>query len=191
MNQRLSSALFCVALIGATGCDEKKEPAGGTSTSTTSTSKTTGTATATATGTAATPASAPAPAAGELEEVKNDKGGYSIKLPKGHESSKSDETGGSYTSGTLIVTVTSLAKIDAAPAVAKVDDVLRAVNTGTGKVEKKTVGDVFVAVVTQTDVPMNSIYSGVKGGKVTAHCMAEPKDTATAEQICSSLKLLK
>lgn len=64
-------------------------------------------------------------------------------------------------------------------------------NTGTGKVDKKTVGDVLVVVVTHTDVPMNSVYSGVKGGKVTAHCMAEPKDTATAEQICGSLKLVK
>ena len=134
---------------------------------------------------AATPAAKPAAAKLDLEESKNEKMHYTIKLPKGSTTTMADQNGGMYTRDTMIINVGP-----SGVALKTVDDVLRGVNTGTGNVEKKTEGDVLLAIVTADKSPVN-VYAGPKGSKVVSHCMAEPSDKDLAIEICSSLRAVK
>lgn len=179
MNFAIGSTLKTAALVGALvcasaalGCEgEKPAPAAA------------GSAAA-----AAKPAekpAAPAPAKVVMEEVKNEKMGYTIQLPKGASQTMNDENGGMYMHDTMIIKVEP-----SGVELATVDDVLRGVNTGTGTVDKKTEGDALIAIVTKPSEPLN-IYAGPKGKKVQSHCMAEPSMKDLAIQICSSLKSTK
>jgi hypothetical protein len=172
-----SSSMMMVALFGAAalsltalGCEgEKGGPAAGGSS---------------APAAAAKPGEKPAAAAAkvELEEVKNEKMGYTLKLPKGASTSMSDENGGMYMHDTMIISVGPVGV-----AIANADDVLRGVSTEGGTVEKKTEGDAFIAIVTKPNSPIN-IYAGPKGAKIASHCMAEPSMKDLGIQICASLK---
>jgi hypothetical protein len=173
-------------LVMAAACEE--QPASSGPATATGTAKAPATTTAKSTGatTAATAAPTAAPAAAELEESKNEQMGYTILLPKGAKTERADANGANYTKDTIIINVNPSGVALASP-----DDVLRGVNTGDGNVEKKTEGDVFVVIVEKKDLPMLNIYAGPKGAKLTAHCMAEPKDKDLAIKICSSLKAIK
>ncbi len=120
-----------------------------------------------------------------LEEVKNEGLGYTIEIPKGAEQAMNDANGGMYTKDTMIIKVDPLG-VETKTA----DDLLRAVNTGDGKVDKKEQGDLFVVVVEKEASPVN-IYAGPKGAKFAAHCMAEPDHKDLAMQICTSIKAAK
>src|SRR5678815_3578088 len=126
MNRALSTAFACAAVIvSATvlaACEDKTQ-ATSAPTSAAPAAKTTNAP-------ARPPATAaPAPAAAvELEEVKNEKLGYTIKVPKGSETKMADGNGGMYTKDTMIINVEP-----SGVKIASADDVLRAVNTGDGK----------------------------------------------------------
>lgn len=172
--------LLTTTLLGTTlcACDDSKPasdaPKGGD----------TAAATAEPTGDVKPAADKPADKA-ELEEVKNEGMGYTIKIPKGAEQSMNDANGGMYTKDTMIIKVDPLG-VETKTA----DDLLRAVNTGDGKVDKKEEGDVFVVVVEKEASPLN-IYAGPKGAKFAAHCMAEPSDRDLATEICTSIRAAK
>lgn len=131
------------------------------------------------------PAKAAAPAKPELEEVKNDAMGYTIKLPKGHTVSMSDANGGSYGNDTMVILVGPTGVDLKTP-----DDLLRAVNTDGGEIEKKTAGNAVIAIVTKPSSPV-SVYAGPVGKKIAATCMAEPSQKDLAIEICSSLTATK
>jgi hypothetical protein len=157
-----------LALFTLAACGDGSKPAEGTSAS-------------------APSGKATAPAAGKpvLEQVKNDAMGYTIKLPKGATTAMSDANGGSYGSDTMVILVGPTGVELKTP-----DDLLRAVNTDGGTIDKKTVGDAVIAVVTKPSSPVN-VYAGPKGKKIAATCMAEPSQKDLAIEICSSLVATK
>lgn len=161
-----------VAIFTLIGCGEGDKPAGGA------------TSAAPGKGTSE-PAKAAAPAKPTLEEVKNDAMGYTIKLPKGHTASMSDANGGSYGFDTMVILVGPTGVELKTP-----DDLLRAVNTEGGTIDKKTAGNTVVAVVTKPNSPVN-IYAGPIGKKIASTCMAEPSQKDLAIEICSSLVATK
>jgi hypothetical protein len=128
------------------------------------------------------PAAAAKPA---LEDTANKAMGYSIKLPKGSKTSMNDANGGSYGFDTMIILVGPTGTETKVP-----DDLLRAVNTTGGTIEKKTVGNSLVAIVTKPSSPV-AVYAGPKGKKIMATCMAEPSAKDLAVEICASLTSTK
>jgi hypothetical protein len=135
--------------------------------------------------TAATPAAPAAPAKVELEESKNDKMGYSIKIPKGAKTEMADQNGGMYGYDTMVIKVDPVAQ-----PLAKEDDLLRGVNIDGATVDKKQEGDVLIAIVTKPSSPL-SVFAGPKGAKFAAQCMSEPQHKELALQICPSIQALK
>jgi hypothetical protein len=143
--------------------------------------------------TSARPAAAPpsaepakqAPAKPALEETKNDAMGYKIKLPKGTKTNMSDANGGTYGFDTMVIMVGPTGV-----ALKTSDDLLRAVNTTDGAIEKKTMGDALVAIVTKPNSPVH-VYAGPKGKKISATCMAEPSQKDLAIEVCTSLVATK
>ena len=125
------------------------------------------------------------PAKPELEEVKNDAMGYTLKVPKGATTSMSDANGGSYSFDTMVILVGPTGM-----EIKSADDVLAGVNTADGKVEKKEAGDVVYAVVKAPSSPVK-VYAGPKGKKIASTCMAEPDHEALAIEICTSIKSTK
>lgn len=130
---------------------------------------------------------APAPAAtAELEEVKNEKMGYSLMLPKGTKNESPDEAmSGSYAAGKVAVLVTVLFAEAKSP-----DDLLRGLDEKGAKVEKKTDGDLFTAHFDKGD-GIGNFLATRKGAKFMVQCLGEAKDLEESKKICSSLKLLK
>ncbi len=127
---------------------------------------------------------APAPPP-KLAEHTNAAMGYTIQLPEGFETSHEDANAGMYSFDTMMI------KVDpSGVALKNPDDLLRAVNTGDGKVEKQTKGDVVMVIVDKPKMPLN-IYAGPVGAKMAAHCMAEPSMRDTAIAICGSLRAKK
>jgi hypothetical protein len=120
-----------------------------------------------------------------LEDTQNKVMGYTIKLPKGATTSMSDKNGGSYGAGTMIIMVGPTGVELKTP-----DDVLRGVNTTGGTIEKKTVGNAVVAIVTKPSSPV-TVYAGPKGKKIASTCMAEPSQKDLAIEICASLTATK
>lgn len=118
----------------------------------------------------------------ELAAHTNDAMGYTIKLPSGFETSHEDGNAGMYGYDTMMIKVDPVGVALATP-----DDLLRGVNTGDGKVEKKTEGDVVIVTVEKPKMPIN-IYAGPVGAKFAAHCMAEPSMKALATEVCTSLR---
>jgi hypothetical protein len=136
------------------------------------------------------PPAAPAPEAAKakpvLEDSTNKAMGYTIKLPKEATTAATpDKNGGSYSYGTMIIMVGPTGVALKTP-----DDVLRAVNTTGGTIEKKTIGDAVVAIVTKPASPIG-VYAGPKGKKFAATCLAEPSQKDLAIEICSSLTAAK
>jgi hypothetical protein len=108
--------------------------------------------------------------------------GYTIELPEGFETTHEAETGAMYGYDTMII------KVDPSGVALKTpDDLLRAVNTGDGKVDKKTKGDLLLVVVDKPKLPLN-IYAGRVGAKMQTHCMAEPGMRELAIEVCSSIR---
>lgn len=161
-----------VTLFTLIGCDGGEKPAGGSTTA------------APAKGTGE-PGKAATPSKPTLEEVKNEAMGYTIKLPKGHTAAMSDANGGSYSFDTMVILVGPTGVELKTP-----DDLLRAVNTDGGTIDKKTAGNAVVAVVTKPSSPVN-VYAGPTGKKIAATCMAEPSQKDLAIEICSSLVATK
>ncbi len=118
----------------------------------------------------------------KLASHTNDAMGYTIKLPSGFETSHEDGNAGMYGYDTMIIKVDPVGVALATP-----DDLLRGVNTGDGKVDKKTEGDVVIVTVEKPKMPLN-VYAGPVGAKLAAHCMAEPSMRDLAVEVCSSLR---
>lgn len=139
--------------------------------------------------TSAAPSAAPTADAAkpaELEEIKNEKFGYSLMLPKGTKNELADDaTGGTYAAGKLAVMVTPLAKPAASP-----DDLLRGLNVEGAKVDKKTDADLFTAEVEKTPDTVNFLATR-KDAKFMVQCLGEASDKELAKSICSSVKVLK
>ncbi len=139
--------------------------------------------------TSAAPSAAPTADAAkpaELEEIKNEKFGYSLMLPKGSKNESPDEsTGGVYAAGKLAIMVTPLAKPAASP-----DDLLRGLNVEGAKVEKKTEADLFTAHVEKDTVTINFLATR-KDAKFMVQCLGDVADKELAKTICSSVKVLK
>lgn len=131
------------------------------------------------------PAAEAKPAKPQLEEVKNDAMGYTLKIPKGSTTTMADANGGSYGFDTMVIMVGPTGM-----EIKTVDDVLAGVNTADGKVEKKEAGDVVYAVVEAPSSPVK-IYAGPKGKKIASTCMAEPDHKDLAIEICTSIKSTK
>lgn len=188
---RLSAVLFVLGAV-ACGSDNGAGSASASAAATGAKPAPSGAATTAATGAgsakpSAAPAASAAPPAGkpDLEEVKNEKMGYSIMLPKGSTTASSDQNGGSYAHDTMVIMVSPTGVPNGKP-----DDLLRGVNTDGGKVEKTTEGDMFVATVVKDNAPYN-LLAGPKGAKFMAQCMSEPSDKDLAKAVCSSIKPLK
>ena len=130
---------------------------------------------------------APAPAAtAELEEVKNEKMGYSLMLPKGTKNEAPDEAiSGSYVVGKIAVLVTVMGVEAKSP-----DDLLRGLDEKGAKVEKKTDGDLFTVHFDKGD-GIGNFLATRKGAKFLVQCLGEAKDLEEGKKICSTLKLLK
>ncbi|MEZ4439141.1 MAG: hypothetical protein R3B72_08630 [Polyangiaceae bacterium] len=125
---------------------------------------------------------APSKPAPKLTTHENAAMGYTIDLPEGFETTHEDGNAGMYGFDTLII------KVDPSGVPLKTpDDLLRGVNTGEGKVDKKTEGDVVLVIVEQPQMPLN-IYAGPVGKKLASHCMAEPSMRDLAVKICTSLR---
>lgn len=172
MIKRSLLLLAAVGLVTLMGCDGGEKPAGGA------------TSAAPAKGTGE-PAKGATPAKPTLEEAKNDAMGYTIKLPKGYTTAMSDANGGSYGFDTMVIMVGPTGVELKTP-----DDLLRAVNTEGGAIDKKTAGSAVVAVVTKPNSPVN-VYAGPIGKKIAATCMAEPSQKDLAIEVCSSLVATK
>ncbi len=170
--------LGVLALSALTACN-KDAPAPAPTTSTAATPPPVATV-------AAKPAPPAAPAKPALEDAPNKAMGYSIKLP--HEAiakGTADKNGGSYSFGTMVILVGPTGFPTKTP-----ENLLAAVNTTGGTIEKKVVGDSVVAIVTKPASPVG-VYAGPKGKKIMATCLAEPSQKELAIEICSSLTALK
>lgn len=122
------------------------------------------------------------PAKPKLVAHENAAMGYTIKLPEGFEKTAESASGAMYSFDTMMI------KVDPSGVELKSpDDLLRAVNTGNGKVDKQTKGDVLLVVVDKPKLPLN-IYAGPVGAKLQTHCMAEPSMRELAIEICSSIR---
>lgn len=120
----------------------------------------------------------------EYEEVKNDKLGYSIKLPKGAKTTMADANGGSYGWDTMMILVHPTAE-----PLASADDVQKGVVLGEAKPEKATEGDLFL-VTLKVDKGPYDVAVGKKGTKFIAQCKAEPDHKEIALEVCKSIKAL-
>lgn len=179
--RRISLALSLMVVLVA-GCDEQKAP-GGTSAS----SKPASSAPSSDTKpTAESSATQPASAKPELEEVKSEKIGFTLKVPKGTKADAEVAGTASYKWDTMIINVEPTTAELKSP-----DDLMtKAVDPADGKVDKKTEGDAFIVIIEKPSNPVH-VFAGPKGAKLQSHCVAEPDHKDLAVEICSSLKSTK
>lgn len=132
----------------------------------------------------ATATAAPKPKQ-EYEELKNDKLGYSIKVPKGAKTTMADQNGGSYSWDTMLILVHPTGE-----PLASADDVQKGIVVPDGaKPEKATEGDLFLVTLKMDKGPYD-VAIGKKGAKFIAQCKAEPDHKEIALEVCKSIKAL-
>jgi hypothetical protein len=123
----------------------------------------------------------------ELEEMTNDKIGYTMKMPKGFVTSVNEDAGAVYLAGDLIIS----AQIAPQP-LTKVDDILVGYVTEGMTLEKKTDGQLLLVIGHKDGEPMPfNVFAAPKGAKLSVHCVGDAANKDLAREVCSSVRIKK